>query len=107
MVRLSAATSSARSVSGSGAATALMPWAASPVITRAQLDPSAQPPWAITTRISVVAILLPPPTVSSTQRRHPAGNGPPDLVWRIFLHKMDALHCHFDLRGQTAGLLEN
>src|SRR6516165_1187582 len=38
MLRLSASTSSASSVSGSGAATALMPWGASPVMTRAQLD---------------------------------------------------------------------
>jgi hypothetical protein len=39
MLRLSASTSSARSVRGSGAATALTPWAASPVTTRAQRDP--------------------------------------------------------------------
>ncbi len=52
-LRFSAATSSASEVSGSGAATALMPSASSAVITRAQLEPSAHAPWASTTLTSL------------------------------------------------------
>src|SRR5580704_14663999 len=111
MLRLSAATSSAKSVSGSGAATALMRWAASPVMARAQLVPSAHPPWANTTLTSFIAIMFLSFPVSasprSTQRLHPAGNGPPDFVRRIFLDEMDPLDCHFGLRRKASGLFEN
>jgi hypothetical protein len=55
---LSAATSSAREVSGSGAADTFTASAFSAVMTRAQLDPSAHAPWASTTLTSLIAILL-------------------------------------------------
>src|SRR5271170_1903967 len=54
----SAATSSAREVSGSGAAIALVPSALSANMIRAQLDPSAHAPWVSTTLTSLIAILL-------------------------------------------------
>src|SRR5438093_7643200 len=60
-VRLSAATSSAREVSGRGAAETFTASAFSAVMTRAQLDPSAHAPWASTTLTSF--IMAPPPVV--------------------------------------------
>src|SRR6266478_7714688 len=57
-LRLRAATSSAREVSGSGAAKTLTASALSAVMTRPQLDPSAHAPWASTTLTSFIAILL-------------------------------------------------
>src|SRR4030081_2192904 len=59
-LRLRAATSSAREVSGSGAADTFTASAFSAVMTRAQLDPSAHAPWASTTLTSFIAILLLP-----------------------------------------------
>src|SRR5262245_14279835 len=56
-LRLSAATSSDREVSGSGAASTFRTSALSGVMTRAQLDPSAHAPWASTTLTLLVAIL--------------------------------------------------
>src|SRR5215469_5950300 len=40
------------------------------------------------------------------QRLHPVGNGVADLVWRIFLDKMDTLHGHFDLCRPLADGIE-
>src|ERR1700730_2774659 len=56
--RLRAATSSAREVSGSGAANTFTTSAFSAVMTRAQVDPSAHAPWASTTLTPLIAILL-------------------------------------------------
>src|SRR5262249_44872907 len=56
-LRLRAATSSVREVSGSGAADTFTASAFSAVMTRAQLDPSAHAPWASTTFISLIAIV--------------------------------------------------
>src|SRR5215510_12772684 len=109
-LRLSAATSSARDVSGSGAADTFTPSALSAVITCAQLDPSAHAPWASTTLTSFAAILLLltswPAWPPSAQRPHPSGDGPPDLVRRIFLEEMDPRDRHLGLRWQPAGEVE-
>jgi hypothetical protein len=43
----------------------------------------------------------------SAQRLHPAGNGPPDFVRRIFLDEMDSLDRHLGLGRQAAGVFEN
>src|SRR5271156_2129909 len=110
IVRLRAATSSARSVSGSGAATDLMPCAASPVITRAQLDPSAHPPWAMTTDTSFSEcsdISSLPYTLNlrrSTQRLHPVGDCFTDLIRRILLHEMNSFDRHFGLRREAPSM---
>src|SRR5215470_2828935 len=42
----------------------------------------------------------------SAQRLHPVGNGVTDLVWRIFLNKMDTLDGHFDLCRPLADGIE-
>jgi hypothetical protein len=55
---LSAATSSAREVSRSGAANTLTAFALRAAITRVQLDPSAHAPWASIALTSFIAILL-------------------------------------------------
>src|SRR5258707_5125839 len=59
-LRLSAATSSASEVSGSGAAITLIASAFSAVMTCAQLDPSAHAPCASTTLTSFIAMPLLP-----------------------------------------------
>jgi len=45
--------------------------------------------------------------MQSTQSPHPTGNRFSDLVWRIFLNKMDASDGHFGLRGEASRVLEN
>src|SRR5262249_28795509 len=42
----------------------------------------------------------------SAQRAHPAGDGPPDLVRRIFLKEMEPRDRHLGLRRQAAGEVE-
>src|SRR5262252_3415857 len=110
-LRLSTAASSARDVSGSGAADTFTPSALSAVMTRAELDPSAHAPWANTTLTSFGAILLLITSwlcawPSSAQRPHPPGDGLPDLVRRIFLEEMEPRDRHLGLRWQTAGKVE-
>src|SRR5262245_44449024 len=41
------------------------------------------------------------------QRLHPVGDGPPDLVRRIFLEVMDSRDLHLGLRWQASGEVEN
>ena len=66
------------------------------MITFAQLDPSAQAPWTSTTVAPFAVILLlltsRPCVAPVSQRPHPVGDGPPDLIRRIFLHEMDTLN---------------
>src|SRR5215469_1805036 len=47
-----------------------------------------------------------PAWLPSTQRPHPAGDGPPDLVRRIFLYEMDPRDHHLGLRWPRAGGVE-
>src|SRR5262249_28019026 len=72
--------------------------------------PSAHAPWASTTLTSFAAILLLLKSrrrvPSSAQRPHPAGDGPPDFVRRIFLDEMKPRDRHLGLRWQPAGELE-
>ena len=43
----------------------------------------------------------------SAQRLHPARDGLPDLIRRIFLDEVDSLDCHLSLRRQASGVFEN
>src|SRR5262245_48142403 len=37
--------------------------------------------------------------IASREALHPAGNGPPDFIWRIFLEEMDPRDRNLGLRG--------
>src|SRR5262245_65306292 len=105
-LRLSAATSSGSDVSGRGAADTFTAAAFSPLMTRAQLDPSAHAPWASTTLTSFAAFLNPlifrPRAASSSQLSHPADDGPPELVRRVFLDVVAPRDLGLGQRWQSA-----
>src|SRR6516162_3030300 len=44
--------------------------------------------------------------IGPRQPLHPAGDGPPDLIWRIFLDEMDPRDRHLGLRWPGAGGIE-
>src|SRR5262249_34507979 len=47
-----------------------------------------------------------PCMATSAQRPHPASDGPPDLVRRIFLDEMHPLDRHLGLRREASGVLK-